>query len=542
MAREKPKRRKRMTSILPESLSVIEECSEESDSTASMPFERGGGSSMTNRSPVGALHKQLSNSSIGSSVSHTKGMMVIRDNHHPVTTASIHDEDNNSKGRARSIAVSAGSADGDVTDADENAINGVPPHNSSSNKRGNTTEGKSGSKHKKQTDDPSDATAQTVDTSNSSNESGHRKGKGTKGHDTGIRSNHSTVLVLPSSSSPPSSPRKLSYDECDNDESFSVNDGFSVSESVSIIHDGHVDVGSDEGILKWRLDPVESLSDWSIKVRDRDSKNIEIYHVHKSTLAVGPRKSEYFVNIFGHKNPRSSQRTVTDVILPATAAKTMPELLDFIYSVRPAKIKSDTAIGMRFLSQFFGVKPLFKHVMNFIQKDLSLATLEFYIRDSTSLQDEKMLGISSRHVARNIAKIDVRHRIAGVMDFGFLERVLQASVSLSVERRRHFSIFVASFCRKNIERLDQDTFLRLTTEEYLPTIHQTAALPLLDLEADVVTPTSLESLRQMTNLQRRCVHSLGGTGKSLAKWTRLRLHVFVENCLHLLWQNYLLGH
>lgn len=48
--------------------------------------------------------------------------------------------------------------------------------------------------------------------------------------------------------------------------------------------------------LSWRLDPEESLSDWTILVKTKRSNDdkVDTYHVHKSVLGVGPRRSNYF--------------------------------------------------------------------------------------------------------------------------------------------------------------------------------------------------------------------------------------------------------
>jgi hypothetical protein len=69
--------------------------------------------------------------------------------------------------------------------------------------------------------------------------------------------------------------------------------------------------------LSWRLDPIKSLSDWTIQVQTLaprkaypvDAKNshapnvrlkarVDVYHVHKSVLGVGPRRSRYFARAF----------------------------------------------------------------------------------------------------------------------------------------------------------------------------------------------------------------------------------------------------
>ena len=59
------------------------------------------------------------------------------------------------------------------------------------------------------------------------------------------------------------------------------------------------------GSLSWRTDPVEGLSDWTIKIvyesKGQDGVVIsktDTYHVHKCILGAGSRKSGYFARLF----------------------------------------------------------------------------------------------------------------------------------------------------------------------------------------------------------------------------------------------------
>jgi len=59
------------------------------------------------------------------------------------------------------------------------------------------------------------------------------------------------------------------------------------------------DNNTDVDMLSWRVDPEESLSDWTIVVKTkRSDKAPQEYHVHKSVLGAGPRRSQYFANAF----------------------------------------------------------------------------------------------------------------------------------------------------------------------------------------------------------------------------------------------------
>lgn len=55
----------------------------------------------------------------------------------------------------------------------------------------------------------------------------------------------------------------------------------------------------DEGIIPdWRKDPYHSLSDWTLIVRDGSNRQPQTYHIHKSVVSYGPRKSGFLIKVF----------------------------------------------------------------------------------------------------------------------------------------------------------------------------------------------------------------------------------------------------
>jgi hypothetical protein len=80
--------------------------------------------------------------------------------------------------------------------------------------------------------------------------------------------------------------------------------------------------------LSWRQDPSESFSDWTIEVVCTEEGRRNLYHVHRRVLAVGPKKSDYFANIFksnGNANRNKLQ-------LNKQQAAVFPMVLDYIYN------------------------------------------------------------------------------------------------------------------------------------------------------------------------------------------------------------------
>jgi BTB/POZ domain len=273
----------------------------------------------------------------------------------------------------------------------------------------------------------------------------------------------------------------------------------------------------DDEELTWRLDPSLSMSDWTVVVVSKVSKLVDRYHVHKNMIAVGKRKSEYFVDIFRQKQKSGSRSTITELVLPDRAAHSIPMLLDYIYSDEGAlSLSSETAPGLRYLAQFFGIKVLFEMIMKFIQKDLSLKTLAAYYKGSKDLDDNKILGITARHCARNIHLVDISHTLIQVMDPEFFHRVL-SNPALEKEKSSHVSLLIAKYCQLHKDNMNGTTFLNLTSPEYIPQVHHTAALSLLSMEADLVVATSLMSYMTMSSLQERCIKGLASNWRELTE-------------------------
>jgi hypothetical protein len=282
--------------------------------------------------------------------------------------------------------------------------------------------------------------------------------------------------------------------------------------------------------LTWRLDPSESMSDWTIRVYNRGTKVTDEYHVHKNILAVGKRRSEYFVNVFRQRiksssnssasiSNLSSDSAVTEIAFVNRAASVIPLLLDFMYSSSSSssQLTTDVAPGLRFLSQFFGVRTLFDRVMRFIQRDLNLKTMASYYRASRELGDKKIANLVAKHCARNIHLIDTAHEIIQVGDPEFFLKVL-SSPGLMDERKLHMSLLVTKFCQLHRDRLNSETFLAITHEHNLPVVHHTAAISLMGMEADLIVPTSIvEMSTTMTNLQERCIQGLASHWRALTE-------------------------
>jgi hypothetical protein len=50
-------------------------------------------------------------------------------------------------------------------------------------------------------------------------------------------------------------------------------------------------------MISWRLPKDESLSDWTLKAKNRDTDDVDEYNVHKTKLCVGPWMCEFFTSM-----------------------------------------------------------------------------------------------------------------------------------------------------------------------------------------------------------------------------------------------------
>ena len=297
---------------------------------------------------------------------------------------------------------------------------------------------------------------------------------------------------------------------CDNKSVISTNDWDDDYGDISSPRDHSNDQTDDDDALTWRLDPETSLSDWTIRITNKDDDTVKDFHVHKNMLAVGGRKSEYFATVFRTTARDANPSTVTDISMATAAITAMPALLDFMYSSEPLRVSTSNALGLRYLSRKLGVKKAFDTSMEFIHKDISLETVGQYYMDSNNLKDEKIMGTAAGLCGTHILTIEPSSELLRKFDAGFLAKIMASQAIDTDDKKKHVSLLVSAYCRYHQDTLAGDTFRMLTDEIFVPLIHRDAVLPLLDLEADLVVATSLESFTSMSSLQQRCLRDIAG--------------------------------
>jgi hypothetical protein len=148
--------------------------------------------------------------------------------------------------------------------------------------------------------------------------------------------------------------------------------------------------------------------------------------------------------------------------------------------------------------------------MSFINNNLRRANCHKYYEQACVLQNKKVLGVLVDFCAKEFCEISHdEHAIVESAAPPFWIHVLK-KCKVDAEMSLHASTLISHVCQKN--ELDLSTFRDITNETYIPRIHPTAALDLLQAEAGLV---NYDELSNLTSLQERCIVSLSRKYQSL---------------------------
>ena len=317
--------------------------------------------------------------------------------------------------------------------------------------------------------------------------------------------------------------------------------------------------------LSWRLEPLQSLSDWTIKIRSKHSGSVQEYHVHKNILAVGPCKSEYFCGLFrcsasDHNSSNSNSNNTISIAESSTrtscitledsAAQAFPHLLDFLYSpARTISVTTQNAVALRYLSQYFGIRMLHKKVMEFLTKDINLGNVDSYLSDSVLFHDERISGFVAETISINILEIRPDSELLKTVRPEFFLHIISSPEIDTCDASGHLSALVAKYCSLHKDELDMPTFYQLTSRNHMPFIEREASLILLEIESNMILREEQEEEEEeeagkegkerkadaenddedeLTCLQKRCIRVLALHWKDLSKTNQLEAHSILK--------------
>lgn len=334
----------------------------------------------------------------------------------------------------------------------------------------------------------------------------------------------------------------------------------------------------DQGKLKWRGDPADTHSDWTIEVvfegpvvvsaapapapeiagssdaavppsgdatmeegagadaveppLKKAAPNPEVieiqtqtktYHVHRYLLGFGTRRSEYFAKLF--KAAGSDDRKTRFELEPLAAAA-FPDLLDFLYDPRgPLVVDTETATAVHHLGIKLEMTHLMHYSMKFIETDLALDTLQTYYQHAKLFQDQTILDMIVQFIGKNITAISTTPATVGFVQEtdaqlwkSALEHVSPNPNNFATDL--HISKLISQFAAANKDSLDATTFQELTAETKLRKIDPAVAWTLCELDDDVASRHAVVSAEgedgtQLSSLQQRCATALSENWKRI---------------------------
>jgi hypothetical protein len=239
--------------------------------------------------------------------------------------------------------------------------------------------------------------------------------------------------------------------------------------------------------------------------------------LHKGTLAVGPRKSEYFARLFkgGGRFAESSSNT-SRIVLTELEANAFPQLLDYLYSVdADLEISTETATALHNLGGYFEARRLRWDSKEFWQTDMNAENCGTYYEHAQILNNQKVLVAATEKATAEIMNIGQDSRLLHVTDESFWLNIVQtppAADSYSAnEYSRHVSFLLGVYF-SNCGASSLEAFNKLTSSESLCKISRHAAIKLMDAERTMFHPEE----SALTDLQNRCIQAVADDWVDLA--------------------------
>lgn len=267
--------------------------------------------------------------------------------------------------------------------------------------------------------------------------------------------------------------------------------------------------------LSWRLDPDDSLSDWTLRVSSSDNPAIgshgyvaqtkhsmnslrtsssvtrapiKTYFVHKTILGVGPRRSEFFAKLFKRNVEDSrddasscsvSKNSTKIELLPLAAAR-FPAMLDYLYAApgTPLDINTLDAVAMRHLASSFGIKDLFMETTDFIKEDLNPETAPVYLMEARKFKNEKVAKSAILTMAKDFKAVKLT-ALSQLPPHCLLEIV--QSEFMDLKSSEIFSSKIAAYCRCRQDEITLPLLEGLTDARTMPTIAEDESLYFLHL-------------------------------------------------------------
>ena len=277
--------------------------------------------------------------------------------------------------------------------------------------------------------------------------------------------------------------------------------------------------------LCWRLNPAESLSDWKLKIFNRSTKDVELFHVHRVVLAVGPRGCEYFQDVFRQDETEKTANATSRVPLIASSCKLVPYFLDYVYGNEKFEIKSSNALGLCYLADLFRNHSLWDRVTDYIEDDLGTANgkhhlCQYYIDAVYYDQDEFLDHILSVCARDLLSMMDENISCTNLLREINPGHLCQILVEMEPSTELSLTNLITEYCSIHRDDLTMELFDHFTSR--LLVLNLSSAITLLEasLEYDIAPcngpDTSQDScISSLILFQQQCIGTLSESWEEL---------------------------
>lgn len=231
-------------------------------------------------------------------------------------------------------------------------------------------------------------------------------------------------------------------------------------------------------------------------------------------LAVGPKKSDYFANIFklngfaGQNQLRLSKRQ----------AAVFPMVLDFIYTDIDLDLDAEKAYALYSLGEKLENEAILRSVTDFYSKwCMTKENIFEFIKLGQSFKNEILLEAAILRFSEEIWSIDIE--TAAELDPGLLYKVLILVLAQDQDTAKCMSVHLSQIiaaCVSSATRitLTPEIFRSLTDKSLVPSIDPIAAIKLLATENTILNGAHESPAAGDLSLHERCasaIHTNWGT-------------------------------
>lgn len=269
----------------------------------------------------------------------------------------------------------------------------------------------------------------------------------------------------------------------------------------------------------WRMDPLESLSDFILQIQNKESGETSTYHVHRHIIACGPRRSKHLHEVF-----HSSDQSSAHFVLGGRATEVFTCMLDHIYCHDyELAFTTENVMVYRNIGKKFQIDSLIFKTTRFIHEDMQVSNMTTYITAIDTHKDQNLRKLVKAKCAENIELISVLDSLWILMDPDLFFGTISCPLIDREKTSPYLSILVKEYTSLHMHEMSEGTFLKLTSPNILPTIDRRAALPLLEICFSYGSPKMFEPL------QERCACTMASYWKITSENDRQRLFALLRN-------------